>query len=293
MRRRLDQELVRRGLVVSRQQAQVAVAGHLVLVGGVVADKPSRLVSPDEPVVLQKTPSRFVSRGGDKLDAALRHFSVAVAGRRALDVGASTGGFTDCLLRSGAASVHALDVGRGQLDPRLRRDPRVSVHEGVNVRHATLELLGAPGRAEEPFDLVTADLSFISLTVVVPVLASLVRAGGDLVLLVKPQFEASRADVSRGRGVVRDPALWRRALERVGSALVASGTGIMGAMASPLLGAAGNAEFFVHAVHAVHAAAGPAPAAGGPAAPGERSTAATAERAIEAAIAAACTMATT
>lgn len=293
MRRRLDQELVRRGLVVSRQQAQVAVAGHLVLVGGVVADKPSRLVSPDEPVVLQKTPSRFVSRGGDKLDAALRHFSVAVAGRRALDVGASTGGFTDCLLRSGAASVHALDVGRGQLDPRLRGDPRVSVHEGVNVRHATLELLGAPGRAEEPFDLVTADLSFISLTVVVPVLASLVRAGGDLVLLVKPQFEASRADVSRGRGVVRDPALWRRALERVGSALVASGTGIMGVMASPLLGAAGNAEFFVHAVHAAHASAGPAPAAGGPAAPGERSTADPAERAIEAAIAAACTMATT
>ncbi len=221
-----------------------------VLVGGTVADKPSRLVSPGQPVVLQGPPPRFVSRGGEKLDAALERFGVEVAGRRVLDAGASTGGFTDCFLQRGAAHVWAVDVGYGQLDRRLREDRRVSVLERVNVRGLNPDTAGlGQGPGFEPFDVVTADLSFISLTAVVPVLAGpIVRRGGDLVVLVKPQFEAGRAEVSKGKGVVRDPDVWRRALLKVASALTDARTGIMGAMASPVAGPAGNIEFFLHAV---------------------------------------------
>ena len=219
-----------------------------VLVGGVVADKPSRLVSPADPVVLRGEPPRFVSRGGGKLDAALERFAVPVAGRRALDAGASTGGFTDCLLQRGAAVVHAVDVGHGQLDARLRADPRVVLHERVNIRTATAVTLGGEGRPLAPVDLVTADLSFISLVAVAPVLAGpLLALDGDLVVLVKPQFEAGRAEVSRGKGVVRDPAVWRQVLGQVTSALEDAGTGIMGIMPSPISGQAGNVEFLVHA----------------------------------------------
>jgi 23S rRNA (cytidine1920-2'-O)/16S rRNA (cytidine1409-2'-O)-methyltransferase len=184
-----------------------------------------------------------VSRGGDKLDAALAHFGVEVRGRHALDAGSSTGGFVDCLLQRGASEVIALDVGRGQLEARLRADPRVVVREGVNVRQAGPEVLGTTG----PVDLVTADLSFISLRTVAPALAGLLVEGGDLVALVKPQFEAGRAEVSRGKGVITDPRLWRGALGSVASALQDAGTGIMGAVASPIRGAAGNVEFFLHA----------------------------------------------
>jgi 23S rRNA (cytidine1920-2'-O)/16S rRNA (cytidine1409-2'-O)-methyltransferase len=193
--------------------------------------------------VILGTRPRFVSRGGDKLDAALDRFELDVVGVRALDAGSSTGGFVDCLLQRGAAEVIALDVGRGQLDERLRKDPRVIVHEGRNVRSVGAELLGPAGRV----DIVTADLSFISLRTVAVALAGLVRPGGDLVVLVKPQFEAGRPAASRGKGVIREPALWRAALIEVASALGAAGTGIMGAMASPLRGAAGNVEFFLHA----------------------------------------------
>jgi 23S rRNA (cytidine1920-2'-O)/16S rRNA (cytidine1409-2'-O)-methyltransferase len=186
---------------------------------------------------------RFVSRGGDKLDAALAHFGIEVRGRHALDAGSSTGGFVDCLLQRGASEVVALDVGRGQLDARLRADARVLVREGVNVREAGPEVLGTAG----PVDLVTADLSFISLRTVAPALARLLVEGGDLVALVKPQFEAGRAEVSRGKGVITDPQLWRGALGSAASALQDAGTGIMGAVASPIRGAAGNVEFFLHA----------------------------------------------
>jgi 23S rRNA (cytidine1920-2'-O)/16S rRNA (cytidine1409-2'-O)-methyltransferase len=186
---------------------------------------------------------RFVSRGGDKLDAALAHFGIEVRGRHALDAGSSTGGFVDCLLQRGASEVVALDVGRGQLDARLRADARVLVREGVNVREAGPEVLGTAG----PVDLVTADLSFISLRTVAPALAGLLVEGGDLVALVKPQFEAGRAEVSRGKGVITDPQLWRGALGSAASALQDAGTGIMGAVASPIRGAAGNVEFFLHA----------------------------------------------
>jgi 23S rRNA (cytidine1920-2'-O)/16S rRNA (cytidine1409-2'-O)-methyltransferase len=248
-RRRLDAELVRRGLAESRQQAQAAIAAGRVLVRGALADRASRLVDPSEPVVVAGPPPRFVSRGGEKLNAALERFAVDVDGLTALDAGASTGGFTDCLLQRGAARVVALDVGHGQLDSRLRADPRVVVVERTNIRHldpAALERL-APGVS--PFDVVVADLSFISLRAVAPVLAGpLLRQGGHLLVLVKPQFEVGKAAVSRGRGVIRDPQLWSEALDAVASSFAAGGAAIMGAMPSPLLGASGNTEFVLHLV---------------------------------------------
>lgn len=190
---------------------------------------------------------RFVGRGGEKLDAALRAFSIDVAGRAGLDVGASTGGFTDCLLQRGAASVVALDVGRGQLHERLRGDGRVEVRERTDIR----SFAGA-GPAPEAtsrsrtFSIVVADLSFISLRTVAATLVRSVGPGGDLVVLVKPQFEVGRVEASRGRGVVRDPVLHAGALLVVGSALEAAGAAMMGAMVSPLRGADGNVELFVH-----------------------------------------------
>jgi 23S rRNA (cytidine1920-2'-O)/16S rRNA (cytidine1409-2'-O)-methyltransferase len=217
-------------------------------VAGTRAEKPARLVAPDEPVTVLGPPPPFVSRGGQKLDAALTQFSVGVRGRRALDAGASTGGFTDCLLQRGARHVYAVDVGHGQLDQRLRNDPRVTVLERANVRLLTPEKVGQSDPSFEPCALITADLSFISLITVTPVLCGpLGRPDADLVLLVKPQFEAGRAIVARGKGVVRDPEVWLRALEGVTSALEGAGTGIMGAMVSPLTGPAGNVEFLVHA----------------------------------------------
>jgi 23S rRNA (cytidine1920-2'-O)/16S rRNA (cytidine1409-2'-O)-methyltransferase len=239
---------VRRGLVESRHEAQAAVAAGNVLVSGAVADKPARLVAPGDAVVLRGPRAPFVSRGGEKLDAALSRFDVRVAGRRALDAGASTGGFTDCLLQRGAARVYAVDVGHGQLDAALRADGRVTVLERLNARALSVAALAAADPDFVPCPLVVADLSFISLRTVVPALAGPVTApGADLVLLVKPQFEVGRAAVSRGKGVVRDPTLWRGALGGVASALADVGTGIMGAMASPLTGAAGNVEFLLHA----------------------------------------------
>jgi 23S rRNA (cytidine1920-2'-O)/16S rRNA (cytidine1409-2'-O)-methyltransferase len=212
-----------------------------VTVGGAPAHKPSRLVAPHEPVVVVGDPPRFVSRAGDKLAAALDRFGVAPAGMRALDAGASTGGFTDCMLQRGASRVVAVDVGYGQLREKLRRDPRVESHERVNVRHLAAGDLGAP------FDLVVADLSFISLRTVLPNLVALAAPGADLVALVKPQFEAGRDEASRGGGVIRDPAVWRRVLDDVVYALAGHGAAIMGVMVSPIMGAEGNVEFLVHA----------------------------------------------
>jgi 23S rRNA (cytidine1920-2'-O)/16S rRNA (cytidine1409-2'-O)-methyltransferase len=226
----------------------VAIAAGLVLVKGTQADKAARQVAPGEPIILQAPPQPFVSRGGQKLDAALTRFAVVPRGRRALDAGASTGGFTDCLLQRGAAHVYAVDVGHGQLDQRLRTDPRVTVLERVNVRTLTPEAMRERDPEFEPCSLITADLSFISLITVVPALCGPVGdPAADLVLLVKPQFEAGRVVVARGKGVVRDPEVWRSTLEGVTSALGDAGTGIMGAMVSPLTGPAGNVEFLVHA----------------------------------------------
>jgi 23S rRNA (cytidine1920-2'-O)/16S rRNA (cytidine1409-2'-O)-methyltransferase len=183
---------------------------------------------------------RFVGRGGEKLDAAFERFAVPVAGRRALDAGASSGGFTDCLLQRGADEVVAVDVGYGQLHERLRADPRVDVRERTNVRSLDREALGGP------VDLVVADLSFISLRTVLPVLVPLVEPGGDLVVLVKPHFEAGRPEAARGSGVIREPEVWRRVLEEVATAAAESGADRMDEMESPLTGADGNVEFLLH-----------------------------------------------
>jgi 23S rRNA (cytidine1920-2'-O)/16S rRNA (cytidine1409-2'-O)-methyltransferase len=242
VRRRLDVELVRRGLAPSRTAAQLAIEDRRVTVGGAIAAKASHLVTAGEPVELLAPRPRFVSRGGDKLDAALEHLNVDVSGRRCLDAGASTGGFTDCLLQRGAAEVVAVDVGHGQLHPRIRGDPRVVVLERVNVRGLTLAVVG--GAVER----LVADLSFISLTAVLPALLGVARSSADLVLLVKPQFEAGRAEVARGRGVIRDPAVREQACRKVDDALGHAGATIMGWMESPLRGADGNVELFVHAV---------------------------------------------
>jgi 23S rRNA (cytidine1920-2'-O)/16S rRNA (cytidine1409-2'-O)-methyltransferase len=251
VRRRLDIELVRRGLAPSRESAQALVQRGAVLVAGSRADKPARLVADSDPVVvLDLDARRYVSRGGHKLEAALDRFALEVSGRRCLDAGASTGGFTDCLLGRGAAAVVAVDVGHGQLDLSLRQDPRVQVLERTNIRTLTRADVGGT-----PFDIVVADLSFISLVTVAPALVGdLARPGADVIVLVKPQFEAGRTEVSRGKGVIRDPDVRRAALEGVASAFASQGATIMGAMASPLLGPAGNAEFLLHAQ--AHAAPG-------------------------------------
>jgi 23S rRNA (cytidine1920-2'-O)/16S rRNA (cytidine1409-2'-O)-methyltransferase len=198
-------------------------------------------VAPHEAVVVRGDDPRFVGRGGEKLAAALDRFAVPVDGSRALDAGASTGGFTDCLLQYGARCVVAVDVGYGQLHERLRADPRVESVERTNVRDLV------PGELGPPFDVIVADLSFISLrTVLIPLLAQ-AAPGAHVVLLVKPQFEAGREEAARGSGVIRDPAVWRRVLGEVLIALQATGAAIMGAMVSPLTGADGNVEFLVHA----------------------------------------------
>ncbi|MGH9028149.1 MAG: TlyA family RNA methyltransferase [Acidimicrobiales bacterium] len=258
MRRRLDNELVRRGLARSRHQAADLVARGVVLVGGAVAEKPARLVDESEPVVVAPAGPRFVSRGGEKLDAALARFAISVEGRRCLDAGASTGGFTDCLLQRGAAHVTAVDVARGKIDPRLRADGRVTLLERTNIRH--LDRASTSGLG---FEVVVADLSFISLTSVTDVLADrLADPGTDLVLLVKPQFEVGRQVASRGKGVVKDPAERRAALERVVLALASARARVVAAMASPLLGPSGNAEFLLHAT-AHDSKDGPGAVAGG------------------------------
>jgi 23S rRNA (cytidine1920-2'-O)/16S rRNA (cytidine1409-2'-O)-methyltransferase len=198
-------------------------------------------VAPHEAVVVRGDGPRFVGRGGEKLAAALDRFAVPVDGSRALDAGASTGGFTDCLLQYGARCVVAVDVGYGQLHERLRADPRVESVERTNVRDLV------PGDLGPPFDVVVADLSFISLRTVLAPLLGQAAPGAHVVLLVKPQFEAGRDEAARGRGVIRDSAVWRRVLNEVLIALRATGAAIMGAMVSPLTGADGNVEFLVHA----------------------------------------------
>ncbi len=210
-------------------------------VGGAVAERAARLVLPAEAVSVRGAPARFVSRGGLKLEAALDRFGIGVTGLEVLDAGASTGGFTDCLLQRGAARVIAVDVGRGQLHERMRRHPQVTSLERRNIRDA--EPADLPGA---PYALVVADLSFISLRTVAQALVGLTGSDGQLVTLVKPQFEAGHRVVSAGRGVVTDPDVWLQALRDVRSAFAERGATMMGAMASPLRGADGNVEFLAH-----------------------------------------------
>jgi 23S rRNA (cytidine1920-2'-O)/16S rRNA (cytidine1409-2'-O)-methyltransferase len=242
-RARLDAELVRRGLARSREQAGELVAAGLVAVAGQRAAKPATQVSRDAPITVTDPPAPdYVSRGGRKLAGALEAFAgsegggLAIAGRHGLDAGASTGGFTDVLLRAGAAHVVAVDVGYGQLAWSLRTDPRVTVMDRVNVR--TLEhVTPVP-------DLVVADLSFISLTLVLPALVACAAADADFVLLVKPQFEVGKGRVGAG-GVVRDSADRSASVGKVAAAAAELGLGVRGITASPLPGPAGNVEFFL------------------------------------------------
>jgi 23S rRNA (cytidine1920-2'-O)/16S rRNA (cytidine1409-2'-O)-methyltransferase len=240
-RRRLDAELVRRGLVASRADAQGLIDDHRVTVNGAVADKPARQVAPGDQLHVTGPPPRFVGRGALKLDHALDVFGVDVTGLRVLDAGASTGGFTDCVLQRGAAHVVAVDVGHGQLHERLRSDPRISNLERTNVRHIDRASIGGP------VDLVVGDLSFISLRLVIVPLMSVCQPGASMVLLVKPQFEAGRSEVSRGRGVITDPLVWDRVRDEITDAFLEHGCEVVGWTDSPITGADGNREFLVHA----------------------------------------------
>jgi 23S rRNA (cytidine1920-2'-O)/16S rRNA (cytidine1409-2'-O)-methyltransferase len=245
-RLRLDRALVERGLVRSRQEAASAIEEGRVLVAGSVALKASRQVAAAEPIVLRDGGPRFVSRGGAKLAQALDAFSVDVTGRLCLDAGSATGGFTDCLLQHGARRVIAVDVGYGQLHERLRADPRVVSLERTNIRELDRRTLAQlSGDAELP-SLLSADLSFISLRPLVPVLLGLVDDDAELLLLCKPQFEVGKEIASRGHGVVRARADRAGAVLELRGALEASGAAIMGIVHSPLLGPAGNAEFLLH-----------------------------------------------
>jgi 23S rRNA (cytidine1920-2'-O)/16S rRNA (cytidine1409-2'-O)-methyltransferase len=237
---RIDQLVVERGLAESREKAQALILAGAVLVNGQKALKPGHSVAGDSAIeVSERMP--YVSRGGYKLAAALEHWSIDMTGRLCLDVGASTGGFTDCLLQRGAARVWALDVGHNQLDWKLRNDPRVVSREGVNARY--LQASDFP----EPFALAVCDASFISTTLLIPAIVPLLAPPGEMVLLVKPQFEVERGQVGKG-GIVRDPALHQAACDRVRQAVEAHGfkTAIIG---SPILGAEGNREFLLYASH--------------------------------------------
>ena len=242
MRRRLDAELVRRGLAESREQAQRSIDERRVRVSGAIAEKAARLVDPGEPVELVGDGPRYVSRGGEKLHAALARFVIEANGVDAFDAGASTGGFTDCLLRHGARSVVAADVGHGQLHPRIRNDERVEVHERVNLR-TVQPTVHFGGRR---FALVVGDLSFISLTSLADNLLALAAPGASLILLVKPQFEAGRVEVARGRGVIDQPEIWARTFTTIADAFAARGAAMIDAMVSPITGTDGNVEFLAH-----------------------------------------------
>jgi 23S rRNA (cytidine1920-2'-O)/16S rRNA (cytidine1409-2'-O)-methyltransferase len=240
---RLDAELVRRGLARSRQQAAEYIAAGRVSVAGQVAAKPATQVEISAAILVTEddTDPGYASRGGYKLAGALdafAHDGLTVEGRRCLDAGASAGGFTDVLLRRGARQVVAVDVGYGQLAWRLRTDPRVVIHDRTNVRELTPQLVGGA------VDVIVADLSFISLTLVLPALTACLNPDGDLVPMVKPQFEVGRDRVGPG-GVVTEPALRADAVRRVAGAAAALGLGVRGLVASPLPGPAGNVEYFV------------------------------------------------
>lgn len=233
---RLDRLLVEKGLVASREKAQALIMAGDVLIAGRTARKSGQPVAEDSAVELLARPA-YVGRGGLKLAAALAAFGIDVKGATVLDIGASTGGFTDCLLQAGAARVHAVDVGRGQLDWKLRNDRRVIVHEGVNARHLRFEDIG------ETAGLIVCDVSFISVTLILPAVVPLAR--GEMVILVKPQFEVGKGQVGKG-GIVRDAALHRSACERVEQAVQQFGF-IANLMDSPILGAEGNKEFLLYA----------------------------------------------
>jgi 23S rRNA (cytidine1920-2'-O)/16S rRNA (cytidine1409-2'-O)-methyltransferase len=238
---RLDRLLVERGLTDSREKGQALILAGQVLVDEQKVEKCGARVSPDAPLRLLGERSKYVSRGGRKLEGALDHFRVEVDGKVCLDIGASTGGFTDCLLQRGAAQVLAVDVGTNQLDWKLRSDPRVVVREKTNARYLTFEKVGAQ------VELVTVDVSFISATMILPVLPLLLKPEAEVLVLVKPQFEVGRGQVGKG-GVVRDARLQQQAVAKVSRKLLELGFTQVAGVESALPGASGNREYFLHAV---------------------------------------------
>jgi 23S rRNA (cytidine1920-2'-O)/16S rRNA (cytidine1409-2'-O)-methyltransferase len=240
-KRRLDLELQARGLAASREKAQALILAGEVTVDGQKAAKAGQSVSAAARIAVAQ-PLKYVSRGGLKLEAALTQFGIPVEGRVCLDVGTSTGGFSDCLLQHGAVRVHAVDTGAGQIDWRLRTDPRVILHEKVNARFLEPAMLG------EPAELIVCDVSFISVTLLLPALIGVLAPQGELVILVKPQFEVGRESVGKG-GIVRDPELHEQACRKVEAALHLEGF-VSRRIESPILGQEGNREFLLHAQRA-------------------------------------------
>lgn len=214
--------------------------------GGAPAHKATRQVSPAEPVLVSGPPPRFVGRGGQKLEGALATFDIDPTGRHCLDAGSSTGGFTDCLLQSGAASVLAVDVGTNQLHEKLRHNSHVDVRENTDIRAITPHYLADDPRRAAGFGVIVADLSFISTTSLLPVFAKLLAPNGDLMVLVKPQFEAGRTEVSKGKGIIRDPAIWVRVLHEFIDGAASTGLTVTDLAISPITGGKGNVEFLAH-----------------------------------------------
>ncbi|CAB4834266.1 unannotated protein [freshwater metagenome] len=239
--------MVSRGLCADVAEAHVLIEQSRVLVSGSIALNAARQVAGDDAISLRESPSEFVSRAGQKLNAALSIFDVAVSGRTVIDAGSATGGFTQCLLSHGACRVLSVDVGYGQLHELLRSDSRVVSLERTNIRSLTREEASKAALPEREPSMVTADLSFTSLRPLVSHLAELAGSDGDLIVLCKPQFEADHDVVSEGQGVIRSEKVRQSAIEGVCGALQAAGTGIMGVVNSPVLGPAGNAEFLIHA----------------------------------------------
>ena len=238
MRTRLDKLVLERGLAPTREKAQALILAGQIHINGRRADKAGMPVPADARVELVGEPPRYVGRGGIKLEGALEDFGLDPTGKICLDIGSSTGGFTDCLLQHGAARVYAVDVGKGQLDWKLRQDARVVVREGINARHLKPEDIG------EPVDWVTLDVAFISVAKILPAALACARSGATFLILVKPQFELSQKQVGKG-GIVRDPALHREAVEKVSQAAVEVGLGEIQVRESRLPGAEGNREFFL------------------------------------------------
>ncbi len=239
---RLDKLVVDKGLAPSRERAQALVLAAKVMVDGRVLTKAGQRVPEDSEIRVIEDAIPYVSRGGLKLEHAIRSFPIEVSGRTAMDVGASTGGFTDCLLSFGARRVYAVDVGYGQLALKLRNDPRVVVLERQNIRYLPADLV------PEPIELATIDASFISLKLVIPVVVNFLEAGAVLISLIKPQFEAGRELVSRGAGVIRDPAVHEQICRTLAEFAAGLGFRIIGTTASPILGPKGNREFLMAAV---------------------------------------------
>ena len=239
-KKRLDLTLFERGFTESRNKAQSIIMAGLVYINGVKIDKPGTLVDTNSGIEIKSNKSEFVSRGGLKLKEALNHFKIDVNGLICLDIGASTGGFTDCLLKRGAKKIYAFDVGHGQLDWNIRNHDKVVVREKINCRYITKDDLG------EPVDLITVDVSFISLSLILKPAVELLKSGGKIIALIKPQFEVGKGEVGKG-GIVKDSKLHKRVVENISLVMEQLSLNIVGVIESPIYGTDGNKEFLMFA----------------------------------------------